>query len=43
MDYSQSQNGDIMVHLVGSVSSLWSQLRGLSWSEIERASKGEVL
>lgn len=43
MEYSQSYEGDIMVHLVGGVSSLWSQLRGLSWSEIERVAEGEML
>ncbi len=43
MQYSHSQDGDIMVHFVGGVSSLWSQLRSLPWSEIERVAKGEIL
>jgi len=43
MEYSTSEQGDILVHLVGGVSRLWSQLRGLSWSEIERFTKGEML
>lgn len=40
MQYSQSHNGDIMVYLAGGVSKLWSQLRGLSWSEVERVASG---
>ena len=36
MQYSHSQNGDIMVHLVGGGQGLWSQLRSLLWSEVER-------
>ncbi len=43
MEYSGSHDGDIMVHLVGGVSKLWSQLRGLSWSEVELiASRGQI-
>ncbi len=42
MEYSHSQDGDIVVHLVGGVSKLWSQLRGLSWSEVEVVATGEV-
>ena len=43
MQYSHSQDGDIMVHFVGGTQGLWSQLRSLSWSEIELiASGGEV-
>ena len=34
---------DILVHLVGRVSKLLSQLRGLSWSEVERVAAGEKL
>lgn len=30
-----------MVHCVLGRQMLWSQLRGLSWSEVERASSGE--
>ena len=43
MEYSSSHQGDILVHLVGGVSKLWSQLRGLSWSEIEIIATGEML
>lgn len=35
MEYSESQNGDIRVHFVGGASRLWSEVRGLSWSELE--------
>lgn len=40
MEYSQSHDDDILVHLVGGVSRLWSQLRDLSWSEIECIAAG---
>jgi hypothetical protein len=43
MQYSHSQDGDIMVHFVGGGQSLWSRLRGLSWAEIERVARGEDL
>lgn len=43
MEYSHSQDGDIMVHLVGGVSRLWSHLRGLEWSEVELIARGEVV
>lgn len=43
MEYSSSHQGDILVHLVGGVSKLWSQLRGLSWSEVEQVAAGENL
>lgn len=43
MEYSHSCNDDILVHLVGGVSRLWSQLRGLEWSEVEGIAKGEVV
>lgn len=43
MQYSQSHDGDILVHFVGGVSKLWSQLRSLPWSEIELIAKGEVV
>ncbi len=44
MQYSHSQDGDIMVHFVEGGQGLWSQLRGLSWAEVERvASGGEVI
>lgn len=43
MEYSQSYNDDILVHIVGGVSKLWSQLRGLEWSEVEGIAKCEVV
>ncbi len=43
MLYSHSQDGDIMVHLVGGSQALWSQLRALSWSEVELVARGEVI
>ncbi|KJH69500.1 hypothetical protein [Aliterella atlantica] len=44
MEYSRSHDGDIMVHLVGGTQGLWSQLRSLSWAEIECiATGGETL
>lgn len=42
MEYSTSHDGDILVHLVGGVSRLWSQLRDLSWSEIERLANNDT-
>lgn len=42
MEYSKAHEGDILVHLVGGVSKLWSQLRSLSWSEVEQITKEEV-
>ncbi len=42
MQYSHSQNGDIMVHFVDGGQMLWSRLRGLSWVEVELiASEGD--
>jgi hypothetical protein len=35
MQYSHSQDGDIMVPFIGGGQGLWSQLRSLSWSEVE--------
>ncbi len=43
MQYSHSQDRDIMVHFVGGGQGLWSQLRSLPWSEIELVAKGEVI
>ena len=43
MQYSHSQDGDILVHFVGGGQSLWSQLRSLSWAEIELIARGEVI
>lgn len=40
MQYSHSQDGDIMVHFIGGGQGLWSQLRSLSWSEIELVAGG---
>ncbi len=42
MQYSHSQDGDIMVHFVGGGQELWSQLRSLSWAEVELVARGEV-
>ncbi len=42
MQYSHSQGGDIMVYFVGGTQGFWSQLRSLSWSEVERFARGEV-
>ncbi len=41
MQYSHSQDRDIMVHLVGGGQGLWSRLRGLSWAEVELVAGGE--
>jgi hypothetical protein len=35
MQYSHSQDGDIVVHFVNGSQGLWSRLRGLSWAEVE--------
>lgn len=43
MLYSHSQDGDIMVHFVSGTQRLWSQLRSLSWSEVEVIARGETL
>ncbi len=44
MQYSYSQDGDIIVHFVSGTQGLWSQLRGLSWAEVERVARGgEIL
>jgi hypothetical protein len=40
MQYSHSQNGDILIHFVGGGQELWSQLRSLPWSEVEGIAKG---
>ncbi len=40
MQYSESCNGDIMVHFVSGGQGLWSQLRSLSWSEVEFIASG---
>jgi len=41
MQYSESYNGDIMVHFVSGGQELWSQLRSLSWSEVEVIATGK--
>lgn len=40
MQYSRSHDGDIMVHFVSGAQGLWSQLRCLSWSEVELIASG---
>jgi hypothetical protein len=40
MQYSHSYDGDIMVHLVGGGQGLWSELRRLSWAEVEGIANG---
>lgn len=35
MSYSQSCKGDILIHLTNGAQRLWSEIRSLSWSEIE--------
>ncbi|MGL5923087.1 hypothetical protein [Chroococcidiopsis sp.] len=42
MEYSEAQNGDIMVHFVGGVSRLWSEIRGLSWVELQTQLHQEI-
>ncbi len=42
MQYSHSQDGDIMMHFVNGSQGLWSRLCGLSWSEVELVATGEV-
>lgn len=43
MSYSQSGNGDIMIHFTNGVQRLWSEVRSLSWSEIENLACGDRL
>ncbi len=35
MQFSHSQDNDIMVHFVGGIQKLWSEVRHLDWAEIE--------
>jgi hypothetical protein len=35
MQYSHSQDNDIMVHFVGGLQKLWSEVRHLDWAELE--------
>jgi len=43
MSYSQSGNGDIMIHFANGVQRLWSEVRSLSWSEIENLASSDRL
>lgn len=43
MSYSQSGNGDITIHFANGVQRLWSEVRSLSWSEIEKLASGDRL
>ena len=40
MQYSHSQDGDVMVHFVNGGQGLWSQLRSLPWSEVKLIASG---
>ncbi len=42
MEYSHSQDGDIMVHFIVGTQELWSQLRALSWSEVDVIAVGGI-
>jgi hypothetical protein len=43
MSYSQSGNGDILIHFTNGVQRLWTEVRTLSWSEIENIACGDRL
>ena len=43
MQYSHSHDGDIVVHFVSGSQGLWSQLRSLSWAEVELIVTGRVI
>lgn len=43
MQYSHSHDGDIVVHCVSGSQGLWSQLRSLSWAEVELIVTGRVI
>lgn len=43
MSYSQSCNGDILIHLTNGAQRLWSEIRSLSWSEIENLACSDCL
>jgi hypothetical protein len=43
MSASQSWNSDILIHFAGGVQRLWSEVRSLSWSEIENLVQGDRL
>jgi hypothetical protein len=43
MSYSHSWNSDILIHFASGVERLWSEVRSLSWSEIEKLVPGDRL
>jgi DNA-binding MarR family transcriptional regulator len=43
MSYSHSWNSDILIHFASGVERLWSEVRSLSWSEIENLVQGDRL
>jgi DNA-binding transcriptional ArsR family regulator len=43
MSYSHSWNSDILIHFASGVQRLWSEVRSLSWSEIENLVQGDRL
>jgi len=43
MSYSQSKNGDIAIYFNNGVQRLWSEVRSLSWSEIEQIASEQLL
>jgi hypothetical protein len=43
MSYSHSWNSDILIHFASGVQRLWSEVRSLSWSEIEKLVQGDRL
>jgi len=43
MSYSHSWNSDILIHFASGVERLWSEVRSLSWSEVEKLVQGDRL
>jgi len=43
MSYSHSWNSDILIHFASGVQCLWSEVRSLSWSEVEKLVQGDRL
>ena len=43
MSYSHSWNSDILIHFASGVERLWSEVRSLSWFEIENLVQGDHL
>ncbi|MUL39533.1 helix-turn-helix domain-containing protein [Gloeocapsopsis dulcis] len=43
MEYSQAYNGDIAIYFVNGAQRLWSEVRNLSWSEIEAIAQTNCL